>query len=190
MKRWITWLCVGLLGTAPAAPAAETCATCATATIPASPSAPPQLGNAAQIPSLGCQREFTFGGKIYALDSWHRKDGERLRPLLQGVPEALNELDSYQETPPRLRSAAFITTAGLLLLVTGLFLRQREGGNSGPTIGNIAGLAGIGIAAGGVVYGVTLLTSNESYLERAVDLHNQARPNQPIQLVVGARALF
>ena len=191
VKRWITWTCIGLLITAPAM-GAESAAEPAypEAPLPTAPSAPPQLGSTNKIPSIGCRREFTLGGKAYQLDSWNREDGERLRPHLAGLPEALSELDHYQETPPKLRKAAFITTAGLLLVVTGLILRSSTGARSGTSIGNLTGVAGIGIAAGGVAYGLTLLTSNESHLERAVEIHNQAHPARPIEIVVGARAVF
>lgn len=135
-----------------------------------------------------CDRTFVFQGKQLPCDSNTRADGEGLRPILQEVPSALEELDTYQANRAKVRTAAYLGTIGFVVMIAGSLLSLKFRSPTGAptdnsaTVLTVAILAGGGIAVGGFLYALSSNTSNEAHLNRAVELFNEARPKTPIQL--------
>lgn len=158
--------------------------------IPSQPSAPPTTGKAPVSGELfRCQRTFVHQGKILGCDSNLRLDAERLRPFLSKVPAAEAELDAYQSNRRSLRKLAYIGTAGLGITLLGLFISsqfyqgtQNKLTSQGVAFRNITTLTGLGIAAGSLIYGFSLISRNEKLLGHSVSLYNEAFPNDRIEL--------
>lgn len=163
--------------------------------VPTTPSAPPQLRPRGPADIYRCQRFFTYEGKVYGCDSDIGQDAERLRPLLEPVPEAIAELDSYQGNRARIRTAAYVGTSGLLMMAAGILVSSRfmENGKATDTsdlIRSIGLIGGTGVMAGSFIYALSYGRENERHLGRAIELYNTARPNKPIELQFSTQLQF
>lgn len=155
--------------------------------IPKTPSAPAFVAPVTPVDPFRCERNFTHKGEVLGCDSNIRLDGEKLRPIVQSVPEAAAELDLYQRNRLSLRNAAYIGTLGVVVMIAGslLSLNYRENGVATDTSNAIRQISLIGggtIAAGGFLYGLSANQGNETHLQNAVGHYNKANPQTPIQL--------
>lgn len=161
--------------------------------VPQNPSAPQQLTPNFEIPPFdGCHREFSVRGVKKAADSYYRRDCENLRPLLSRDPASLFELNAYQETRREVTKAAYIGTAGLAILIGGVFGSQfitnhDEAKNAVRLIGL---LGGTGLILGGATYAYITLSHNEARIHSAVQHYNQSYPESKIQLNFSSEELF
>ena len=153
------------------------------APIPHQPSAPPQLFERTAPDTFRCQRFFVYQGKTLGCDSSLHADAEKLRPILSSVPEALSDLNNYQRTQRWLASTAYVGSAGLVLLLAGLF----GGGGNGK---KIMYLGGGSIFLGSIAFGLTEMRINEGKLGDAVNTYNRAKPNDPILLQFNTGIVF
>ncbi len=158
------------------------------ADIPKATVAPPKLGMAApEKPIFRCQRKIYYRGKILDCDSHHLQDGERLRSIVSGVPDAVKSLDTYQSNARKTQNVAYIATAGIAVAAIGWFMRDLffdPNGHEQIIFRNTLGLIGLGAAAGSVTYGFIFLRKNEENLVKAIELYNQAKPEDIIELRV------
>lgn len=158
--------------------------------IPEKPSAPGLRPRQVPEDVFQCARYYSLNGKRLDCDSNVRRDGEKLRPILEPVPEAIAALNQYQRNRRSLKTAAYVGTGGILIAAAGWLVARAFFSNPGTTeatstgivIRNMATLSGLSVSIGSVVYGLTLTRTNERNLGRAVDLYNAARPEQPIEL--------
>ena len=155
---------------------------------PAKPTAPLALKQPEVHDAFRCERRFLYKGKIFGCDSNVQRDAERLRPILTDVPPALAELDTYQRNRQNIRSAAYVGSIGLLAALGG-FLVSRTFTNkdgqltdTGTAIRGYSLAAGLGLTGLSLVYGLSILSTNESHIDNAVLLHNKAHPDTPIEL--------
>jgi hypothetical protein len=154
--------------------------------VPSMPFAPPTLRRPEMKDSFHCERTFLYKGKTYGCDSYVQRDAERLRVFVSDVPEATSEIDTYQRNRKNVRTAAYVGSMGLLIALAGILL--------GPVISSsdvgqhdirtVATYVGGGITLGSVGYGYATLHNNESHIENAIALHNQAHPNTPIVMQI------
>jgi hypothetical protein len=151
--------------------------------IPQMPTAPPQLFERTPPDTFRCQRFYVYEGKTVGCDSNLKADGDRLRPILRPVPEAIAQLDQYQRSQRILRTTAYTGSAGLFLLLTGLFAGQSGGKNAFY-------LGGLAVFFGSLSYGLISLRTNEAKLGDAVETYNRARPEDPIELQFKTRIGF
>ncbi|HAR44171.1 MAG TPA: hypothetical protein DCS07_16325 [Bdellovibrionales bacterium] len=149
--------------------------------IPEAPSRPPELAVGQPLDPFRCEREFIYQGERIQCDTMIRQDGERLRPIIREVPEAVAELDQYQRNRRNIRSAAYIGTAGILVMIAGSLLGRVNRETSSFTR-NFVTYGGLTLTAGTVLYGISTLQSNEAHLGNAVRIYNEHRPNRPIEL--------
>jgi hypothetical protein len=158
--------------------------------IPQIPSAPPSLlQRAPEQQYFHCERAFVYQGKMLECDSNVARDGERLRPILQDTPAALDELNTYQRNRRNVRTAAYITTLGVALMLAGYAINRPPFENFGFPLGEITiktggyfVLSGMALSIGGVIYALSVTKTNDQHLQSAVTNFNQAHPNQPIEL--------
>lgn len=135
-----------------------------------------------------CERTFLYQGQKLPCDSNVEKNAEQLRPYLQDIPDAVAALNTYQSNRRSIKTAAYTVTAGLALIIIGSILYSTNtDGNGKPTLQGIAirnatWIPGIALGAGSIMYTISILSSNEANLSRAVDLHNKKNPNKPIEL--------
>ena len=155
-----------------------------------SPSSPPQLKYKSPITPLGCQRTFTYQQEIRTIDSYHKQNGEQLRPILKDEPEAVSELNLYQRNRYNVEKAAYIGTIGLGIALVGLLISSRMEEPTSSTIRTAGLLGGLGIGAGTLIYSFSVLRTNETHLGLAVKNHNQLRPEDPIELNFSTGILF
>ena len=150
--------------------------------IPSRPTAPPTLG--AKMPEnlFSCQRSFVYRGKTLPCDSNLSYDGENLRPILSAVPESIPPLDQYQRNRQKVRTLAYTGSLGLAMALVGHFVSKGYEGDKRILIRNLSVLSGFALTAGSFIYGFTLLNTNEANLREAVRVHNNARPQDPIEL--------
>ena len=157
---------------------------------PTTPTAPPALNKHAPKDVFTCARYYSYRGKVLSCDSQLHWDGEGLRPVIQGVPSAVTELNSYQGTRRGLQTSAYIGSFGMLLFVQGLIAGGIIGNiifpYSGQVTKNIVRVSGISLAVGSVAYGFTVLHYNERHLDNAVHFYNDVHPDNPIELNVSA----
>lgn len=152
------------------------------ADIPQTTSAPPPLARKA-IPKVHtCQRQIVYRGQVLNCDSHLHWDGERLRPILQNVPEAISELDIYQKNRRKVQTLAYTSTLGLILIGAGIFLGRNLASADRLAIRNVLAGTGAGITAGSVIYGFTLIRTNEEHLSNSVNIYNDKNPKDPIEL--------
>jgi len=154
------------------------------------PSAPRPLGARDKVKPFGCRRDFQYEGRVYTIDSFNRADGEHLRPYVAEIPEAVTELNTYQQNKRNVQNVAYIGTAGLLLAITGILLSRQISSDSATTVRNVLVFSGAGIMVGSAVYAVNSLINNEDHLLNAVKSHNVAKPKTPIEVQFGATLLF
>jgi len=136
-----------------------------------------------------CERKFVYLGKVFDCDSNVERDAERLRPLMTDVPGALEDLDNYQRTRQTVRNAAYAGSLGLLAVISGELLSRTftdANGNltsTGTQLRNYTAFGGAGLALISFFIGWFTLQRNEKYWDSAVQLHNQAHPDTPIQIL-------
>ncbi len=180
--------------------------------IPKDPSAPPTLGSELPIDFYPCKRRFVYQGKTLICDSNIERDAERLKTIMTDVPEALSEIEKYQQTRQKVKKLAYVATAGIALFLTGrivtnLLMPKSQGfsaveGTEGFNVATntIVGdprsdqettrlaiekftfLGGLGIAGASVIGAAVLLGDNESHIGAAVNFFNRAHPDRPIEL--------
>jgi hypothetical protein len=149
--------------------------------IPSRTTAPPKLGVEAPRDQFKCERLFIYRGKELNCDSNVRQDAERLRPILQAVPEAVEELNIYQKNRRSLRGLAYVGTAGFLIAVASMFIPHDP--NAEVISARQAVLvSGAAIAGGSLFYGLSLIRTNEAHLGAAVEIYNKGNPKDPIEL--------
>jgi hypothetical protein len=148
--------------------------------IPTRPSAPPSMSRSAPPQTFQCQRQFVYRGKLLECDSHTNRDAENLRPIISGTPAAVAELDAYQAGRHSVDSLGYVSTLGLV--VAGVAFAAFKSSDARPAIWRWTALAGAATAVGGVLYGFSFLSANEQRLGNAVQLHNQAHPDRPIEL--------
>jgi hypothetical protein len=155
---------------------------------PKQPTPPRALKQPHMIDTFHCERRFLYKGKVFACDSNVQRDAERLRPLMIDVPPALKELDTYQKNRQNVRTAAYIGSIGLLAALAGTLLSRNftdQNGNvtgTGIALRNYSLAGGLGLTGFSLVYGLSILSTNESHIDNAVRYHNQAHPDTPIEL--------
>lgn len=157
------------------------------ATSVAPPVAPKPIPQSAPVNAFHCQRFFVYRGKALPCDSLLAQDGEGLRQVVQGVPAAVEELDIYEANRSRQRLLAYLGTAGALVGIFGFFLSRKHqyaDESLDPTGKALrtAGIIGLGTFGLSLGIGLSTLSSNEKHIDNAIRFHNEARPNDPIQL--------
>lgn len=152
------------------------------AQIPKQTTAPPSLSRRAPENQIFCQRKYSYRGKLLPCDSIVYRDGEQLRPILNAIPEAIGELNIYQENRRSLNKYAYTTTIGLALILAGQFTKNLTGSMEGIAVRNIMWAIGIPLTVGSVGFAFHLLNTNEEHLGNAVHLYNTAHPKDPIEL--------
>lgn len=159
--------------------------------VPSVPSAPPVLSRKRPSNPIECQRFFVHRGKTYTCDSVLANDAEGLRPLLHDEPEAVAALDQYQHNRSKLKKAAYVGSVGIALFLTGLIApRFFSKVDDQKQIRSVGYLGGLSIMTATGLFGYFTLKSNESNLGRAVDIYNQKRPNDQIELQFTTGILF
>lgn len=152
------------------------------AEIPKNPNPPPPL--AQKSPSIlpKCERFFKYRGKLLHIDSMTEKDAAGLRSIVNTLPAAVAELDEYNAVKKKTEIAAYATTLGLVAMVTGILISRPpiKGGQIQP--GGYPLLGGLGLVLFSVPYSFIVTNTNESHLDRAVELYNAAYPQDPIRL--------
>ncbi len=160
--------------------------------IPKSPSQPPPLVQNAPKFIPHCERYYLFEGKKFECDSNLGQDGERLRSIMAEVPSALVELDAYQQNLKNIRTAAYVGTAGILAMVLGVIMNR-------PPVDPVSGalrpgayvmLVGFGVTVNSLIYGLSVVKTNEAHLAHAVNYYNQARPDRMIELQFSTQVNF
>jgi hypothetical protein len=160
--------------------------------IPKTPSAPPPLLKKVPLElSHHCQRKFSYKGKLLACDSSSNQDGEGLRLIVQEVPDAVAELDNYQQGRRELHALTYMGTTGVVIAATGwLFLGKQFEGLSGAAVRNVTVGTGLWILAVALLSGIDHQEKNEAHLGNAVQLYNQARPDSPIEVQLSTSVSF
>jgi hypothetical protein len=156
--------------------------------VPGQPIAPPTLKRPVMKDAFQCERTFLYKGRTYGCDSYVQRDAERLRIFVSDLPEATSEIDTYQRNRKNVRTAAYVGSVGLLIALAGFIayrgFQNPDGSTSstGIAIRTVTATGGLGLTLGSVFFGYFSLLNNESHLDRAVALHNEAHPNTPIVL--------
>ncbi|OFZ19872.1 MAG: hypothetical protein A2X94_14520 [Bdellovibrionales bacterium GWB1_55_8] len=167
--------------------------------IPAKPSAPAPFAPPRPVEPFRCERYVLYRGQQIPCDSIVRQDAERLRPIIEDVPAAVLELNKYQKNRRDIRKAAYFGTAGIVLATAAFFISQQyhdsaselqqQGDTSGAQaqssksdIFKALTWGGLALTGGTIVFGISLLRTNELHLGNAVREFNDARPETPIEL--------
>jgi hypothetical protein len=156
--------------------------------IPKKPSTPPSLTQPIPSDPFQCHRTFVYQGKTLDCDNPIQRDGEKLRPIIKDVPEALSELDAYQKTQRHITNVAYVVSGSVLLALGGFIAARTTGGNlfkdanGNISAQNLVAIGGLATAIGAFSYGFVLYQKNETRLTAAVNAFNNARPNTPIEL--------
>jgi hypothetical protein len=150
-------------------------------------SAPAPLPQSAPVNAFHCQRFFLYRGKAIPCDSHVAQDGQGLLEIMKDVPEAADEIRTYQANRTRQRLLAYTGTAGAMIAIVGLFLsrkHQYEDKTIDPTgeVLRTFGLIGFGVMGLSLGIGLSTLSSNERHIDNAIQIYNEARPKDPIQL--------
>ncbi|MGE0614518.1 MAG: hypothetical protein AB7P04_02670 [Bacteriovoracia bacterium] len=151
---------------------------------------PGQIGKEVKVAAFGCKREFVHQEKTYPIDSFHKQDGERLRPVIQEVPSAVAQLNAYQRNRRAATTANYVGTIGIGVALVGLILGRQLSGDTAVVVRNISVLSGLAMTSGSLIYRFTILRSNENHLTQAVQNYNSARPNDSIQLQFSTEMFF
>jgi len=149
--------------------------------IPKKPSTPVAPGRPGINEYFTCDRYFVYEGKRIVCDSYMRKDAEKLRPILDEVPEAVAELDEYQKNRRTLRNCAYVGSIGFLAFVAGQLLKDKLFEKDGLTHQALS-LGGLGLVGTSFLYGFAVTQKNEEHIGNAVQKYNNARPDRPIQI--------
>ncbi len=158
--------------------------------IPKIHDAPPSLGRKIpEAPKFPCYRQYMIQGRPLGCDSYLAHDGENLRPFLQQVPAALDQLNQYQETRRSLKMHAYLGSIGLIVFFSGFFVSKslfpddkQKPGLAGKLIPYLPMIPGAAFALGNGMYAFFTLQANETRLSNAVQMYNEARPGNPIEL--------
>ena len=153
--------------------------------IPQQPSQPPGLVQKKVNPHSHCERFFLLEGQRYECDSNLGRDAERLRTLVQDVPQAVAELDTYQKNLQDVRVSGYLMTSAFVLVVLGMIFSQAQPfnpANGGLTPGGGFVLTGLTLGVGSLVHGFTLVNMNEQHIDRAVRAYNEVHPERPVEL--------
>lgn len=157
-----------------------------------------QIPTQPKAPSLGpqhlpttlphCERNVVVNNKVMEIDSNLGNDAGHLRTLVADVPEALAEVEKYQDNKRMIRNLAYLGSAGLALMAVGfLFVgSQNRLILTGKTLGEL----GLGITVGSFLFGFGKLYLNESHLTNAIQYYNDAHPDSPIQMEFHTRFEF
>jgi hypothetical protein len=152
--------------------------------IPTTFSMPPHLSQKKPPVLPHCERYFIYSGKKFECDSNLGKDAVQLRSIISSVPDALAELDSYQETRVRMTKSAYVGSTGLMTAVAGFLIsrplidQQTHQLRTGGYL--VAG--GLTVAFVSMIYAFTSISSNDSHLLKAVEIFNTAHPENPIEI--------
>jgi len=157
--------------------------------IPTLPSTPPQLGPSLKVRYFSCNRQFLHQGNLNLIDSYHRQDGEKLRSVINDVPEAVSELNIYQRNRRRVMTAAYVSSIGLLVFLISQVI-PADGDQGIKNIRRNMTYGGPAISLGSIIYSFTLIKRNETHLDNAVNNYNAARPEDPIKLQFSTGLLF
>ena len=150
--------------------------------IPQKPSTPVSIPKPPDKTYFACKRTYTYAGKTLACDSPTQADGEKLRSLLQEVPAAAQELDTYQLNQRNLNQLAYLSSLGLAIALVGYIMNRPAFDQGKIKPGGYLVISGLGLSAGSFVYGLSLNSANESHLKRGIELYNEAFPEKTIQL--------
>jgi hypothetical protein len=153
-----------------------------TASTPTNGTAPQNLTRPKIIIPLGCNRPILYRGELYSIDSPQAQDAQTLKAITKDSPEAQALIDQYQNNRIKSRISAYTGTVGIFIAIfsTGLgrWLHPRD-----PKLLQTAALlTGAAITVEGFSYSINLLRSNEAVLTKAVNAHNQNKPNDPVEL--------
>lgn len=136
-----------------------------------------------------CGRLILVAGKTVPCDSPMSRDGEYLRPIIEDVPEAVAELNTYQRNRRKVRFAAYTGTLGLVMGLTAPITRDlfvpagAQYADDRRRTESVIRWSGFGISIGSVLFGLSSLRANEDHLRLAVLRYNQAHPDKPIELL-------
>lgn len=159
--------------------------------IPRKPSMPPDLVQRTPPPFSHCERYFVFQGKKIECDSAVGGDAEMLRPIMRDVPAAIAELDAYKRANKNVRIAAYVGTAGILATILGGVISHPIVDSSGTLQpGGYITFTGIALAVNAVIYGLSLVKTNEVHIGNAVRYYNQAHPEKPVELLFSTQVHF
>ena len=140
---------------------------------------PPQELGPKSVPQdiLRCERNYVYRQKTLPCDSPTSADGEGLRPLLDAVPAAQQELEIYQANRRGLNLTAYTGMAGLLVAALGPRFFENRGSK------NVIVGIGLSFTLSSLAFGRYRLMANEAHLDRAVRRFNEANPGDPITLL-------
>ncbi len=156
--------------------------------IPKAVQAPRSLVRPIPIDPFNCQRTYTLQGKTYSCDSLLYRDGEKLRPLFEGLPDAISELNLYQKNKRIMTGTAYVSTIGILVfLIANTF--KGDSSERTPPLGWVA-YSGLALSAGSFTYGFVLGKTNEKHLKNAIEFYNQAHPDEPIEIQISTTFSF
>ncbi|RYZ69749.1 MAG: hypothetical protein EOP09_07155 [Proteobacteria bacterium] len=146
---------------------------------------PPTLGRPVPTNPFQCERLLRYKGKILSCDTHMSNDGEGLRPIYEGTPEALQELDVYQRNRKRVRLGGYTGTFSIVLflanpLIANLVTKDQSKRDSLKTTLRLTGVA---ITLGSAVYGISYLKANEEHLNRSITRFNDRHPTDQIELI-------
>lgn len=139
------------------------------------------------LDTLGCKRLFLYQGVLQSVDSFQKRDGEKLRPYFAEIPEAQNSLNRYQSNRSRVKNAAYVGTAGIALILVSILFEEDF---TDVDFRDALFFSGVGLTVGGFGYSFITLSQNEKNLERAVDFHNKKNPEKKIELKFNAGFVF
>jgi len=173
------------------------------AEIPKAPSAPiPLKPTEPPDDAFRCARYLVYKGKRMDCDSNVRRDAERIRPILESVPSAVTELNIYQANRRSIRTSAYLASLGIVAVLVGMIIgspgvSKQPGGaiymnNGVPQVntGGYIALGGLLLGVNSFIYGASLIRTNEDHLDRALELYNQAKPQDPLQIQVSTGFQF
>jgi hypothetical protein len=152
--------------------------------IPSEPSMPPVLIQRPPPIIAHCERYFVHKGKKIECDSQVGADAEMLRPIMRDVPAAIAELDAYRRAQKNVRIAAYVGTAGILATIIGGVMSHPlfDPGTGALQPGGYVAFAGIALAANALIYGLSLVKTNEVHIGNAVRYYNAVHPDKPVVL--------
>ncbi len=154
------------------------------------PEDPKQLSHPPKMNRFVCQRTFLHRGDIQNVDTPESRDAGGLLKVVKGVPEAESAIADYQRRRRHAGISAFTGTLGFGMFFLAGFLAGKISPSTQDQLRPKLKLAGAAIALGGFAYSFTLVRTNESRIENAVDAYNKANPQDLIELQVQASWTF
>lgn len=160
--------------------------------IPTLPSQPPPILRPQNRILPPCSRFCILENRRFEVDSSLGSDAERLKPIFEDVPQAMNELQTYQMNREELRTSAYLGTAALLLLGAGFFINRTPVDVSSGVIqpNGYLMLTGATLAVGTIVHLVSTLLTNDQHIGKAIHHYNHAHPEKPIELLFSTGIRF